>query len=724
MSNNASTAKVERHVSSSTLRDAIELRHAVVTSVEQLTPTKFQELFEGIDFCCFDLFDTIISRKVDPEYIKIIWAHRVITEFGLPMHDQDLYKIRSSLEGVICKANRESGLDDDLRYLHFARSLYVELKRAGHNLGGVTEWEFAERVLDIEVEVELKNQFQRPEGVALLKAAHASGKRCIAISDTYMPYRAISKFLKGLEVFHYFDRLFLSSEPLITKRSGRLYRYALDTLRATPSRCIMIGDNPYSDVERGTFNGLNTLHLPVSHQGEKGRDQFWSSYEDFEAKVQKIAEGRTFPFWEILLPLAVFCRDLHRHIASKGIHHLFFCSREGQPLMRFYELYRAKVPSPLPYSSHYLYVSRRSTFLPGCGPLEEETFEPLFRQYRNISALEFLQSLGLDEAEAREVVKGLPSAEQKFTDFPETDQFKRLKELPAFRAWYERARREQHAILWSHLSEMGELETHDSINIVDVGWKGTIQDNLRRVLPNEIRLNGFYLGILLLLGESPINAKFASVFSNAPGLNRFYDLYSESCSLFEILLAADHGSVKRYSKGGIGELLPVLDEQVSERSLFDAKLQPLLSKMYEVFPDVAELFSRYDGCEDALRKFVILKFMRPVLAPTPEEVGIVNGIQHYENFGLFSETAFGRTQRVGRMQRCKNALAFLLSPRAFRNATPWPALEFHRQGIGKLRGLYVRDRLAHWFGTPPSRALKVAWGVRRIVKIARSAVGR
>jgi hypothetical protein len=271
---------------------------------------------------------------------------------------------------------------------------------------------------------------------------------------------------------------------------------------------------------------------------------------------------------------------------------------------------------------------------------------------------------------------------------------------------------------------VGELDKYDSVNIVDVGWKGTIQDNLRRVVSKEIRLNGYYLGLLLAIGESPTNAKFASVFSNVHGLNRFYDLYSESCSLFEIFLAANHGSVKNYRQQENGDLAPVIDEQDNEKVLYAEKLSPLLAKMYDMFPQIAELFTRYNGCEEELKKFVALKFVRPVLAPSLEEVGIVNGVQHYENFGLFCRTEFGKVAEISNVTKTKNAVQFLISPRTFRSNTNWPALEFHRKGISKLRGLYVRDRLAHWFGTPPSRALKVAWGIRRVVKVARSVVGR
>lgn len=698
--------------------------HHVITSLDEVNEERVAVLVGGIENCFFDLFDTIISRSVDPEYIKVIWAHRLIAEFGLSMRDQQLYELRLSLEGVICKANREAGFDDDLRYIHFARSLYLELKRAGNNLGGVSDFDFAERVLNIEIAVELEHQFVRPEGLKLLSTFHGLGRRCVAVSDTYLPYSAITTFLEKLGVRHYFERLFLSSEPLLTKRSGRLFRLVLDTMQVVPIECLMVGDNPYSDIERGTALGLNTLHLPVTHHGEKGRDKFWTSFQEFETRLNAIVSDTSLPFWEMLLPVALFCRDLHKHASSRGIRHLFFCSREGQPLKKFFEIYRSLFADPLPCDSHYLFVSRRATFLPGCGPLDTETFEPLFRQYREISVLEFLQSLGMDISEAEQISKGLASTEEKASDFPNSIQFQHLKAAQKFRSWYQRNSERQRQLLTAHLEKTGELGRYDSVSLVDVGWKGTIQDNLRRMLPPHVRLNGFYMGLLAEVGITPSNAKFASVFSSSGNLSRYYEMYSESCSLFEILLAADHGSVRRYGAGENGTLVPELDFQENENALYAQKLMPLLTSFYKLFPSIAELLNSYDGCEEELKKFVALKFVRPVLAPTEKEVGIVNGVQHYENFGLFCGTKFGRESEITGITRARHAVNFLISPRNFRSRTNWPAVEFHRQGISRLRGLYVRDKLAHWFGTPPSRALKLAWQLRRGVKVTKQFMGR
>ena len=93
--------------------------------------------------------------------------------------------------------------------------------------------------------------------------------------------------------------------------------------------------------------------------------------------------------------LLYWVSELHRKLIENGVKQVFFLSREGQPLKQMFDCYCARVGVPI--QSRYLEVSRRSTLLPSLNALSEERFETLFRQYRRMSLLEFLSSLGLDE---------------------------------------------------------------------------------------------------------------------------------------------------------------------------------------------------------------------------------------------------------------------------------------------------------------------------------------
>ena len=98
-------------------------------------------------------------------------------------------------------------------------------------------------------------------------------------------------------------------------------------------------------------------------------------------------------FPELATSLFYWVERLHRTLVEQGVEQVFFLSREGQPLMRMFEAYRQKAGGRI--ALRYLEVSRRSTLLPSLAPLAEEGFETLFRQYRRMSLLEFLSSLGL-----------------------------------------------------------------------------------------------------------------------------------------------------------------------------------------------------------------------------------------------------------------------------------------------------------------------------------------
>ena len=138
------------------------------------------------------------------------------------------------------------------------------------------------------------------------------------------------------------------------------------------------------------------------------------------------AELSLFP--ELATTLFYFIQKLHDALVEQGVEQVYFLSREGQPLKRMFDMYRERAGGRI--TSHYLEVSRRSTLLPSLGPLAEENFETLFRQYRRISLLEFLSSLGLEQ-QTKRIAQALGlsdgAEDQREEDFPTSQTFTALK---------------------------------------------------------------------------------------------------------------------------------------------------------------------------------------------------------------------------------------------------------------------------------------------------------
>ena len=99
------------------------------------------------------------------------------------------------------------------------------------------------------------------------------------------------------------------------------------------------------------------------------------------------------------LILTLFVKLLHQELTLKSVKEIHFFSREGQLLKTLFDLYQKQMcfKGSLKINSHYLKVSRRSTFLPSLRKLEQEKFDVLFRQYRKITIADFLRSLNLED---------------------------------------------------------------------------------------------------------------------------------------------------------------------------------------------------------------------------------------------------------------------------------------------------------------------------------------
>ncbi len=205
---------------------------------------------------------------------------------------------------------------------------------------------------------------------------------------------------------------------------------------------------------------------------------------------------------------AAALRDAGRAIGTALGHHLLwlgatvraerlhFLSREGAWLARHYAALRARRrdgagwPAPVP-----LAVSRRSSFLPSLPAVTADGLLPLLAQYRDATGAAVLDSLGLAPP------PGLAGLGRRFADPGVAEA---ILGDPAIAAALARRHAGQRAALLAYLDQQGAL-AGEALAVADIGWRGSIQDNLARLLPDR-RVTGFYLALLPPLAEAPPNA--------------------------------------------------------------------------------------------------------------------------------------------------------------------------------------------------------------------------
>lgn len=411
-----------------------------------------------------------------------------------------------------------------------------------------------------------------------------------------------------------------------------------------------------------------------------------------------IAQTNYDLFPELATPLFYFIATLHNALVEQGVEQVYFLSREGQPLMRMFEMYRERVGGHI--TSHYLEVSRRSTLLPSLAPLAEENFETLFRQYRRISLLEFLSSLGL-EAQTRSIAQalGLPNGAEgrREEDLPTSPTFAALKALPQFQALYESERVARRSAFIDYLSELSGGTPPARLVIVDVGWKGTIQDNLFALLcrngDTPVRaLTGYYVGLVAEGAAGLNNDKYGLLFSSVNAPSPKFRVFSENRALFEVVLAADHGSIVSYETTADSRAQPIRGE-FEESEMLAAEVFPVQRQLFERFERLVAAMPP-EGTPGSPLPFeeVVQAHARMVFNPTLRERSWFSSVFHVENYGVFERSRFATPASQPKLIQRLRFLKQVLRRRDVGALGFWPWSTLYERGGALPAAIYAAIR--------------------------------
>ena len=264
-------------------------------------------------------------------------------------------------------------------------------------------------------------------------------------------------------------------------------------------------------------------------------------------KKIRLCFDRTDPMANYAFSLLLFCHRLYSACMKKGISEIFFFAREGRFLKELFDAFCfAKGDKTL--ITHYLFVSRNSTFLPSLSLDADDICLTLRKKgYTSITFKELFSVL---------------SSEDLLDDiFFHTDVDRVLNEeeleailkMPKVSAALAKRIEEEKRHFLTYLENEG---FHGGSNqcIVDVGWHGTMQDHTAAVLEKDI--TGFYLGCTDLADRNDSSRKHGLLFDALSKETYDNAVFSYQYLFFETVLLTGHGKTESYSQDGT----PVLKE--------------------------------------------------------------------------------------------------------------------------------------------------------------------
>lgn len=385
--------------------------------------------------------------------------------------------------------------------------------------------------------------------------------------------------------------------------------------------CLLTENNNSSNaktpVELGARDLQQTLFTRVSKMA-KPQQNSWK-------KLKTIMNGLINPAWdsafrygfEVLGPtLFGFCRWLYERSKEIGIEHLFFLSRDGYLLLNAYkELYPA---SEIPIS--YLYISRKvareaQVWL---NPNASE-ISALFPENTYLECGEFCQYFSIDEGEADAAWKACDLT--KHTRFLPRDIlrderlasfYRRIKPL-----MIEKSRQAYGKMIqYLHQNQFG-----GKVGLVDIGWKGTIQNCLQVIIQSDPEVKcemvGLYLG--LSGGASKSGNKMSFI---APD----EEPQEFDAGFVEYPFLAPEGSLVGYDVALDGSIKPILAEYEYDREDHDV-IRNMQEGALQFIKSTKE-FSSEDFPWDAPFSYANLK--RVSKHPTLYEAKLFGNLTHYD----------------------------------------------------------------------------------------------
>lgn len=658
------------------------------------------------DVVFIDFFDTIVERTVNPEDVKKISSRKLSELLGGRFSHSEIYSIRSSLEKDICNSNFSSGYDLEFNFFTLRDQLAEKLStRSGIPSTSIAQW-----IVNIELSTECAVQLTDPTVVKLLEGLRNNSIPVYLISDFYLPKPLFFELLDHHSLTHFFKEIFVSADDLLTKRSGRRYVDIRKKLLHDDTKAVMIGDNYEADYSKALEHGLAAIHIDRSekHKFYRSKKLDFGNWNLLEKQIKCVIKqdnvSKVFP--ELALTLSYSISKLFHELTITGHQEVFFLSREGQFLKSLFDDYQDITGhhGSRRIQSHYFCVSRRSTFLPSLKLLKHEDFETLFRQYRRISIIEFLENLGLSHlSEPLGEDLGV-DVSARFEDLSSSDIFPKLISNQRFINAYEKRRKEQFDAFSTYLCSFQNDNPSSKIAVVDVGWKGTIQDNIYNFLTNGgskktgfKSIDGYYIGLVAPGNKNEMNRKWPLIFSCLNGRSKGFEFFNENRSLFEITLAANHGSVRGYSMTSKNSASPLFEDFTIECQLFEDKISPLQENLRDAIQRITKHLNENTYSKSKLHSFVTRQHARMVLKPSQREIQWLLSSFHVENFGVFETSRFSLN---GNQLSISDRVKFtyrLLTKKPPQDLGFWPWLTIKQKALPFLHIAYASRR---WLGLP------------------------
>ena len=542
-----------------------------------------EELLKIIDECdvvSFDVFDTLLFRNLyrAVDLFKIL-ANVAKSKYGI----ENFYNVRIEAE----KESRtelnhyECNLDD----------IYEVISKYGINKRVVENLKKTE--INLEKEFCVVNPFMKSIYDYCLK----NNKKVIFISDMYLNKKIILDILGKIGYKNV--ELYLSNEYHETKGTSKLYEIVYNKYKFKKERWVHIGDNLYSDYEVSIQFGIRAYHYKnVSTYSDVVPN---SIFESIVLGIQNnyLYNGLDIDYWDDFgvryASLIYFGFTKWLYDLTKQENNLFFLARDGYLIKEIYDLLNDKSR----VFTSYIYCSRKSIQIPSLLNDSKDKLVTAFTQGYSgnfeISLRDFLHNscVDIDNIVDDSIFKAFGF--KGLDDIICKKNYNCAKKLLARLVDHIKSNLEDSQKKAISYLRQEKLDDFDKINIMDIGWGGSIQEAISNLLDKEVI--GYYFGTINLQKKD----SFCNMFGYYFDLDQLVEDKDEVLSnvmMYELLFSAPHGSTLGYRCEN-KKIVPVLDD--------DIKYNQIVSKFQKSAIDIIKKYLNYIDYFDSLDKYFCVR---------------------------------------------------------------------------------------------------------------------
>jgi FMN phosphatase YigB (HAD superfamily) len=581
--------------------------------------------FKSYDVISFDIFDTVLTRNVyRPADVFLRLQHRLSGMFP----DELFHPSFDLFHRLRIHAEKSA------RKLHRNRE-DVTLKDIAHTFGllnGVDE-HLLLALYEQEVSEEFSAVSPIVQTIELIAALRQAGKRIIFISDMYLPNSVICRLLEKVGAYRDVDIVYVSGEAGLTKASGRLFQLVLDDLGISSSQIAHVGDYIWSDyiVPRLKY-GIRSKYFYYAKPNRNERtwgDGCRCMYCSSVAGASRVARLSIPPgrhstekaLFEIgcnvVGPiLTSFVLWVLQQAKLLEIRRLYFFSRDGEIMLHIAQ--RLAQQYGLEIDLRYLHVSRTSV-LPSLAGLNLANVSVEWIKEDNIVlTLRIIAARIKTEPEHLKLALADVGLTIARIDDPlgqvMVDRIcSLLQSYSVLNGMFVKCGTDTLTALTDYLEQAGFFEG-TPFAVVDLGWKGSIQDALLTCFDERLggEITGFYFGLVRTGNEK--NRKHAYLF-HPNGEGPYYHFRELFTILTELFCASAHGMVKGFVKNHACEVIP---EFFSIEDSVNSLRIPIVREGVNAFVDNLDIFP--DDVEPLhVRKQVLRLLRRFFTTPTRSE---------------------------------------------------------------------------------------------------------